>query len=417
MIDLIVIASAAFTGTALACFLFLKRATYSLLDPVLLLSAFIAFGAPLLSVLCAAGTVPWSKFVLFVAVLFGYLAGARTSANRFRRIDFRNSLLEAAADFSRSEIRAVLVVTIAFTLLLASLGIIFGAAGDARQQFGRTFRPLVLIQQGLFLYSLVLLMSRQFSWSRAMTWVLALALLEIPFSGKSVLVPVIYWTGLRLFVSGRHVTFRTLVISTSLVVLSVSIMGIIAYGKDTLTGVFLLLGYRLWLSGDTYIYAYQLHELSALRGHYDVSFIPYMLHPLTALVGIHAYNRPLGAALASQALGAKVLTGPNPLLPVLLDFFFRGNTAVAAAVAFVIGYLVLRLRALAVSLQRCRARFLRLGALVAAIFAPAPGFLDTSQVLITLVAIAGVTSAGILADLLLISPSPNTAESHFHSSG
>ena len=412
MTDLVLIALAALTGTGIACYLFLRRAAYSVLDPVLLLSAFIAFGAPLLSVLCAAGTVPWSKFALFAAVLLAYLAGARTAVRKFQRIEFRKSLVEATADFSRSEIQAILVLTISFTLLLATLGILFGAAGDARQQFGRTFRPLLLLHQGLFLFSLVLLLSRKFSWSRAMTWAIVMALLAIPFSGKSVLVPVIYWTGLRLYVVGRRVTFRTATISMAIGILSVALMGVIAYGKASLGGVFLLLGYRLWLSGDIYIYAYQLHGLAALRGHYDVSFIPYMLHPITALVGIRAYDRPLGAALASQISGAEVLTGPNPILPVLLDFFFPGSTAAAAGVAFVIGYLVIGLRPLAIALQRCRARFLRTGALVAAIFAPAPGFLDTSQVLMSIVAIAGIVFAGMMADLLLRGPFTRTAEAH-----
>lgn len=414
MTNLALIAVAALLGTAAACYLFLRRVTYSVLDPVLVLSVFIAFGAPLFSILCATDLVPWSKFTLFVAVLLAYLAGARTAGRKFNRIEFRKKLLDSVSDFSRSEIKAILVFAICFTLLLAALGVLFGAAGDTRQQFGRTFRPLILLHQGFFLLTLVLLLSRRFSFSRALAWVVMTALLAIPFSGKSVLLPVLYWAGLRLFVDARRVTLRTATISASTVVGGVGLMGVLAYGKATLVGIFLLLGYRLWLSGDTYIYAYQLHGLEGLRGHYDVSFIPYMLHPITALVGVRAYEKPLGAALASQTLGADVLTGPNPQLPVLLDFFFPESVLAAAAVAFIIGYLVLGLRPLALMLQKCRARFLRLGALVIAIFAPAMGYLDTSQVLMTLIAIAGVTGAGMLIDLLLRRPLAATVEHSAH---
>lgn len=414
MTNLVLIAVAALLGTAAACYLFLRRGTYSVLDPVLVLSVFIAFSAPLFSVLCATDLVPWSKFTLFVVVLLSYLAGARTAGRKFNRSEFRNKLLDAAADFTRAEIKAILVFAIGFTLLLASLGVLFGAAGDTRQQFGRAFRPLVLLHQGFFLLALVLLLSRKFSFSRALVWVVTTALLAIPFSGKSILLPVLYWTGLRLFVDARRVTLRTATISASTVVGGVGLMGVLAYGKATLIGVFLLLGYRLWLSGDAYIYAYQLHGLAGLRGHYHVSFIPYMLHPITSLVGVRAYERPLGAALASQTLGADVLTGPNPQLPVLLDFFFPGSMLAAAAVAFIIGYLVLGLRPLALAAQKFRARFLRLGALVIAIFAPAMGYIDTSQVLITAIAIAGVAGAGMLIDLILRRPLAATGERSPH---
>jgi hypothetical protein len=404
--NLVLIAIAAFLGAAAACYVFLRPITYSILDPVLVLSVFIACSAPLLAVLCATDLVPWPKFTLFAVVLLAYLAGARTAGAKFSRIGFRQQLADTTWGFSRSEVKAILILTILFTAMLAGLGIVFGAAGDARQQFGRDFRPLILIHGGFFLFSLVLLLSRRFSFSRAMIWVIAAALIAVPFSGKSILVPVIYWIGLRLYVNERRVTLRTIAISASIVVVGVSLMAVVAYGKVSLGEVFFLLGYRLWMSGDTYIYAYQLHGLAGLRGHYNVSFIPYMLHPITALVGIRAYEAPLGAALASQILGKDVLVGPNPHLPVLLDFFFNGSLVASAPIAFIIGYLVLGLRPLGMALQRCRVRFVRLGALVAAIFAPAAGFLDTSQVLISLIGITAVAGTCTLIDLIMRNPLP-----------
>lgn len=409
MATLVLIGLAAFLGSAAACYLLLRPITYSVLDPVLVLSAFMACSAPLLAVLCATDLVPWGKFTLFAVVLLAYLAGARTAGAKFRKLEFRKRLADSTADLTRSEVKAILILTIFLTVTLAVLGVAFGAAGDARQQFGRDFRPLILIHQGFFLLSLVLLLSRKFAFSRALIWVIATALIAIPFSGKSILVPVIYWIGLRLYVSQRRVTLRTIAFSGLIVVGGVGLMAVIAYGQASLGGIFFILGYRLWMSGDTYIYAYQLHGLEGLRGHYDVSFIPYMLHPITALVGIRAYEIPLGAALASQVGGKDVLTGPNPHLPVLLDFFFNGSLAISALVAFVIGYLVLGLRPLGMALQRCRARFLRLGALVAAIFAPAAGFLDTSQVLIGLIGITAAAGACMLIDLALRNQPPITS--------
>lgn len=408
LLNLALIATSALLVCAAACYVFLRPITYSILDPVMVLSAFMAFSAPLLSVLCATGLVPWSKFSLFAVVLLTYLVGARLGAARFNASQFRKRLVESTGAFSRSEVKALLLLTIFFTLALAFLGILFGASGDARQQFGREFRPLVLIHHGLFLIALVLLLSRRFSFSRALIWVTTTALIAIPFSGKSVLLPVIYWIGLRLFIDERRVTLRTISLSLLLIVIGVGIMAIIAYGKASLTGIFFLLGYRLWMSGDVYIYAYQLHGLAALRGHYHVSFIPYILHPITALIGVRAYNRPLGAALASQIVGTDVLTGPNPNLPVLLDFFFHGSVLEIAPVALAIGYLVLGIRPVALALQGCRTRFVRLGVLVAAIFAPSPGFLDESQVLIGLIGIVAVSAMLTLLDLTIRSSLPQS---------
>ena len=400
MTSLVTVAIAAWLGTGLACYAFLRRISYNILDPLIVISIFLPFSASLLVVLCATNLVPWSKFVLFVSVLLAYLVGARISAWNFPRSSFRKHIRFATEDFTRSEITALLVSAVAMTLVLAILGLIVGAAGDARQQFGKTFRPLMLIQNGLFLISLILLLSPKLSTSRAVKRILALSILSIPFSGKSVFVPVLYWLGLRLYMHVRRVTARTIALSALAVVSGVTIMALLAYGKSSVAGVFFLIGYRLWMSGDVYIWAYQLHGLSALRGHYNVDFIPYILHPLTALVGIHSYTKPLGAMLASEVTGENLLTGPNPQLPVLLDYFFPASPVVASLIAFLFGFLVIGIRRLGLILSAFRSRFVRLGAIAAAIFCPAAGFIAEEQVLITLVGILAVTIAGVLLDLV-----------------
>jgi hypothetical protein len=397
---LVVISIAAWLGAGIACYAFLRRVSYNILDPVIVVSVFVPFSAALLSVLCATDLVAWSEFTLFFAVLAGYLVGARIAGVAFRKEIFRQKIIAAAEDFTRAEIKAVLLSALAATALLALLGVLVGAQGDNRQEFGKIFRPLLLIQNGLFLTCLVLLLSRRIAASRAAAWVLILAALSIPFSGKGVLVPVLYWLGLRRFLVRRRVTLRSMTVSALVIIAGVGVMALTAYGKSGITGIFALLGDRLWMSGDVYIYAYQLGGLEALRGNYNVSFLAYILHPIVALVGIQTYQLPLGSALASQAAGETVLTGPNPQLPVLLDFFFQGSLVVAFLVACAIGFIVVGLRPLGVALGRSRARFVRLGGLVAAIFAPAGGFIDNEQVLMCLVGVGSVVVAGTLLDLL-----------------
>lgn len=393
------IAIAAWIATAGACYLLLRPVSYNMFDPVIVLCIFIAFSASLLAMLCATALIPWDKFLLFSSVLLGYLAGARTVGAWFSRERFHRELISTTSDFTRAQIKALLLTALTVTGLVATLGLMLGAEGDARQHFSKIFRPLILIQTGLFMMALVLLLSRKISTARAATWVLTLAILSVPFSGKGVFIPVLYWIGLKRFVSGRGVTLRVILISASVVIFGVGIMAVIAYRKFGASGAFALLGYRLWRSGDVYIYAYQLHGLAGLRGQYNVSFLPYMLHPITAIVGIHTYNRPLGAMLASEVTGRKLFTGPNPQLPVLLDFFFPGSPALPTLIAFAMGFLIMGIRPLSLALSSTRTRFVRLGALIAAIFAPASGFLATEQVLMHIIAIAVIIVLGTLLDL------------------
>lgn len=412
MDHLLGIAIAAWLGTGILCYALFHRVSYNVLDPIMVIAIFIPFSAALLAVLCATDLVPWTKFLLFIVVLTSYLVGARAAGIFFNRGLFRQNLISIGGDFSQAELKAILCATITVTAILATVGLLHGAEGDNRQQFGKLFRPLLLVQNGLFLISLVLLLSRKFQTYRAATWVLLLAALSIPFSGKGVFVPVLYWIGLRHFVSSHRITFRTIVVSTAVIVLGVGIMALTAYGKSGFVGIFDLLGYRLWMSGDVYIYAYKLGGLSSLRGQYHVAFIPYMLHPIIALVGIHTYRLPLGSMLASQIVGKTVLTGPNPQLPVLLDFFFPGSLPTVSVIAFIIGFLVIAIRPLSAKLCESRSRFVRLGGLAAGIIAPAAGFIDSEQVQMYLVAIASTVAVGILTDLFLRSSSLSACTAH-----
>jgi hypothetical protein len=390
---------AVWTVTALICYAFLKRASYNILDPLIVQTIFLPFSAALLFVLCATDLVTWSKFLLFAVCMTSYLLGARVVTSRFRRSVFRERIIAVVADFTRAELNSLLLFALILTLMLGLLALATGAEGNARQQFQKVFRPIFLFQHGLFLVCLALLLSRKLSTSRAACWVAALAAFSIPFSGKSVFLPMLYWLGLRYFVSGRRVTLRAAMTSAGLVISGVAIMALTAYGKSGAAGVVALLGIRLWMSGDVYILAYQRGALDALRNYYHVSFIPYVFHPITALVGIRAYEYPLGAMLASEVSGATKLTGPNPQLPVLLDFFFPDALATICLIAFVIGFLVIGIRAASIPLSRSRARFMRLGGITAALFAPDAGFVDMEQVWMQLVAIAAIVVTGALLDL------------------
>jgi len=387
-------------ASALVFYAFLRRASYSLLDPLLLVGVFVPLSAAFLAVLCATRIVPWDKFLLFTIVLFGYLVGARISTTFFRLERFRQALNDAVASFRRGEILTILVVTVLLTVPLAVLGLTHGASGDARQEFAREFRPLIVLQSGLLLFSVTLLLSRRFNTAQVATFMVTIIALSVPFSGKSILLPIVYFYGLRLFATGRRPSVRVLVVMGSLALIGAALMGLIAYRAGGVLGLYGLIVGRFWASGDVYVLAYEAGGLDYIRGNYHVAFIPYMLHPFTDLVGVRAYDRPLGGMLASAVVGYDVVTGPNPQLPVLLDFFFPHSLIEPFLVALVIGFLVLALRPLALLCSRARGRFVKLGGVVAAVFCPAAGFFDASLVSISLIGVVGVTVFGTAVELL-----------------
>jgi len=419
----IVYAIAAWVGAALLCYLLLRKATYNILDPLLITHFFIPFIAAELVVLCLAGSVPWDKFPLFWVSLLAYLVGARLASGFFGRETLRQSMIDTLARIRRSEVFAVLLMTVCTTLVLAALAIQYGGAeGDARQGFARVFRPLVVLQNGLFLLSLVLLLSRRLTGPQVAIWMVLLVGPSIAFSGKSVLIPVLYWFGLRLYLNRQAVTFRVGAGMFGLGFLGVGVMGVLAYRTTSIVALVYLFALRLWASGETYIYAYQWNAMAGVRDAYHVSFIPYMLHPITSLVGIRAYDKPLGAMLFSQVMPEDIVGGPNPIMPVLLDFFFPDNLAMSALVALLIGLLVVGIRTLGIVFGRSRSRYVKLGGIAAAIFCPAMGFLDTSLVLIALLGVLAATALCVAIELLFPSraaaigltagASPESAASH-----
>lgn len=399
----IVYAIAAWILTALLCYLLLRKATYNILDPLLITHFFIPFIAAELVVLCLAGSVPWDKFPLFWVSLLAYLIGARLASGFFGRETLRQLTIDTLARIRRSEVLAVLLITVCTTLVLGVLAFKYGAEGDARQGFAKIFRPLVVIQNGLFLLSLVLLLSRRLTGPQVAIWMVLLVAPSITFSGKSVLIPVLYWFGLKLYLNRQAVTFRAGAGMFAVGLLGVGVMGVLAYKTSSIVALVYLLAFRLWASGETYIYAYQWNALAAVRDSYHVSFVPYMLHPLTSLIGIRAYDKPLGAMLFSQVMPADIVGGPNPIMPVLLDFFFPDSLAASALVALMIGLLVVGIRPLGIVFGRSRSRYVRLGGIAAAIFCPAMGFLDTSLVLIALIGVLAATALCVAIEMLFAS--------------
>jgi hypothetical protein len=128
-----------------------------------------------------------------------------------------------------------------------------------------------------------------------------------------------------------------------------------------------------------------------------------VMHPLTSLVGVRGYEKPLGAMLASEVMKDDVLTGPNPQLPVVMDYFFPENYAAIVPLALVTGFLVIGIRPLGMFIARSsRSRYVRIGGIVAAIFGPIAGFVDTSLVVMAIVGI--IAAAGVLVLMELVRP-------------
>jgi hypothetical protein len=355
----------------------LRKTTWNLFDPVIVTGIAMPFSAALLCSLCAFGLISWDKFILFAVVLLGYLAGARTVGTFFGRETFRELLLRVTGSFRLTEIYAVLVATLALTLVLAALGLVLGAQGDARQAFGRLLRPLIILQNGLFMFSLVMLLARGLPTTRVVLWLVALVVLSMPFSGKAILLPVLFWFGLKLFMERRAISLRMALGFFLLVFLGAGVMALVAYGVSGAAGAIFFVLNRLILFGDVYIYAYQADALDAIRNNYSVSFLSYVMHPVTSLFGVRGYDKPLGSTLASEVTGQDLLT------------------------AFIFGLLAMAIRPIGIALARSRSRYVRLGGVVAAIFGPSAGFIDSSQVLISLVGIVAVTFAGVALQLAL----------------
>jgi len=395
-----IIAILAWLVAASVSLLLLRRLICFAADPLVFENLSIPFSAALLAVMCAADLIALDKLTLFCSVLLGYLIGGRTASAFFGRETFREAIVKTVSRFMLSEIYFILIATMAVTAVLTVLAVQAGGLGDGRQAFARSFRPLAILHSGLFRFSLVILLSPRLSTKQVSFWLGTLILMSIPFSGKGVFVPVLYWVGMKYFVLDKRVGIIALGALSAVTLIGVAIMGALAYGTSSSGDAIGLIANRFWLYGDVYVYAYKLDALAMIRGDYKVPFFAYMLHPITSLVGVRAYEKPLGAMLMSQVEQRDVLTGPNPQLPVLLDFFFPNQLALSVTIAFCIGLGVFLLRPAGIAASLARSRYVALGGVTAALFCSASGFVDTSQVLIGLVSMFVVTVAGIVFELV-----------------
>src|ERR1700752_318103 len=95
--------------TALAWYVFLRRISFNLFDPLIIIGIFIPFSASLLAVLCQTELVPWDKFFLFAVVLLAYLAGGFIATYNFKLEAFRARIIVTLASIRGREAKAILL--------------------------------------------------------------------------------------------------------------------------------------------------------------------------------------------------------------------------------------------------------------------------------------------------------------------
>lgn len=378
MINTFILAGLAGLVVAGVIFLLLRKIIYSVLDPVLVGFSTIVMSAVMVYGLYDLNGIQPIVLLNFVLLLLAFLLGAKASCKGFSIDGFRNALEEVSQRFSRNEVIWVFVVTLVLTLVLSILGFIQGAAGDARLEFFRNYRALVLIQSGMSVPLAILLLTREISFRVRASMMLLLVLLSVPFSGKSVFLPLLQWVGLWMFLEQRKISIG-LAVPLGLSIVGVfSLVVVFAYGATSVSDVVYILIGRVLASGDVYIYAYQSGSMDAVKQYYHPDFLAYMLHPLTSIIGFRGYEKPLGSMLASEMVGMDILTGPNPQVPVLLDFFFAQEWSLKLLLAYLLGFLSFYLRGMSVISGRSFSRYSQLGLLTAGIFLPTSGFADFS---------------------------------------
>lgn len=386
-----VLVFAGFSGLVFIC---LRRACFNILDPLMVLGVAVPFSALMLFSLVDQDRMSIVNVIPFFVVFFGYYISILLFSRFLSLRLFRGAFVGVLARFSVREVKSVVVLAVIVTMVLGIFAVLYGGYGDNRQYFSKLMRPLVIVQNGLFLLSLILLLRRGLEKSFVLFAMLLLLVFSIPFSGKSVLIPFAFWLGLLLFVREKNIQFVH-VFSVFIVTFGgIYIMGALAYNATHITEFFDLIVYRFMMFGDVYIYAYAEGALESLRSHYDVSFLRYVIHPFTAIVGFRAYDKPLGSMLSSEVSGQDLLTGPNPQLPVILDFFFSGNYIIQFLFAFLAGSVIVGLRLFAIRVDLLRMRYMEASFLSVAVFGPQAGFMDFSLVVIMCIS-AGVVGVGL----------------------
>lgn len=374
-----------------------RRLAYGLLDPIVVGSIGLPLSGALVASLAVAGLIPFDVICVFSISALGFVIGSFALARAGQATELVNQLQEAVGSQSTRHCLIVVLTAVSITVLLGAFAIKAGAGGDARQEFNRLFRPLVLVQSGLFYLSLVVLLHRGFSRPMHALMLLLLTVPTLPFSGKSFALPLAFHLGLYLYTGRRSLSLTWLLVIAGGSILGYLLVSFLSYGAGDLTASIELLITRLWMSGDVYIYAYQKGGLDNIRPMLHASFVEYVLHPLTSVFGYRAYEVPLGAMLASDAVGYDVFTGPNTQLPVLLNLYFGNNYFAILGLSAFFGWLCYLPRRLCLIYLLKAGGWPRIGLLTAAVFLPAYGFFDLSLVTINVIAIAAGASAAMLS--------------------
>lgn len=96
--------------------------------------------------------------------------------------------------------------------------------------------------------------------------------------------------------------------------------------------------HRVVASADVYPLAFGTNAYEKLIGEY--SSFRYMLHPFTSIVGVRAYEYPVGSMLTGAAGYSVSAGGPNPQLPILNLVLWGKNFVAINLAAFLFGILM-----------------------------------------------------------------------------
>ena len=308
--------------------------------------------------LAYVGAVTFQEVVPFLVVTLAFYAAMILSFvwvgyfwnKALTRVRLRPTVSAPSIGFESDALLFLLVLMSAY---LGYLALRQGAGPEGRIVLAKDFRGLDILRMGaLQVYACLVsfqVASRQISWKSYIARLVVVVLVGSIAGSKGVaLVFVFAFFTIRGAMSGgeRFSAKQWLGLGAIGVLALLAGAGVRIFWGESPEEALIYMIWRILLSGDIYLYGLIDGNYKHLFGQYD--WLSYVLHPVTALVGVRGYENPLGVDLFGGTTGDYSGYGPNAQLPMLAVVLANGNLTGACAIAVAFGFAFIGLRVLGI---------------------------------------------------------------------
>lgn len=327
-------------------YFFLKDYMIILFDPIFMGIITISISLLDISLLFFYDYLDLFEYIKVISIIFIFLMVAKINSKFINLNNFKlklNDFLSKPITKEEKIFFFIIYILAISTTAFFSVMMIGAAIGDERILLGGQYRIIDILRQGTarnLVYILCFSFYYRTKKKKYIYYIVPLGILNLLMGAKSFLLTIVIYyilfEGINCYNKKRNkIYFKSIRILIFTII--GGILSLVFFGGDIVDS-FNKIMFRIFMSSDTYLYAYIWGDYKELYNVYNP--LAYLLHPILRLLGTEGYSYPLGVALFGAIGKGYDGFGPNAIYPILVLVLGAGDIISTYLIALIFSMII-----------------------------------------------------------------------------